>query len=71
MASYLQRFAATIAEIDGHFLGVREACMLSRELGLTAYDCVYFELARRESLPLAMLDRALRAVAGKKGIPAL
>jgi predicted nucleic acid-binding protein len=70
-AVYLQRFATTGAEIDGHFLGVREAFVLSRELGLTAYDCVYFELARRESLPLATLDRTLRAVAGKRGIPAL
>lgn len=70
-AAYLQRFATTIAEIDGHFLGVREAFVLSRELGLTAYDCVYFELARRESLPLATLNKALRAVASKRGIPAL
>jgi predicted nucleic acid-binding protein len=70
-AAYLQRFATTIAEIDGHFLGVREAFVLSRELGLTAYDCVYFELARHESLPLASLNKALRAVASKRGIPAL
>jgi predicted nucleic acid-binding protein len=70
-AVYLQRFATTVAQIDGHFLGVREALVLSRELGLTAYDCVYFELARREGLPLATLDKALRAVASKKGIPPL
>lgn len=70
-AVYLQRFATTSAEIDGHFLGVREAFVLSRELGLTAYDCVYFELARREGLPLATLDKTLRAVAGKRGIPVL
>jgi predicted nucleic acid-binding protein len=70
-AVYLQRFAATSAEVDGHFLGVREAFVLSRELGLTAYDCVYFELARREGLSLATLDKVLRAAAAKKGIPAL
>jgi predicted nucleic acid-binding protein len=68
---YLQRFATTIAEIDDHFLGVREAFLLSMDLGLTAYDSVYFELARRESLPLATLDKALRLAAAKKGIPAL
>lgn len=68
---YLQRFAATIAEIDDHFLGVREAFMLSLNLGLTTYDSVYFELARRQSLPLATLDKALRAAAANKGIPAL
>jgi predicted nucleic acid-binding protein len=68
---YLRRFATAIAEIDGHFLSVREAFVLSRELGLTAYDCVYFELARREGLPLATLDKALRVVAGKRGIAEL
>lgn len=70
-AVYLQRFATTSAEIDGHFLGVREAFVLARELGLTAYDCVYYELARREGLPLATLDKALRAAARKKGVAAL
>jgi predicted nucleic acid-binding protein len=33
---------------------------IARELGLTAYDAAYVELAKRLSLPLASLDARLR-----------
>lgn len=36
---------------------------------LTLYDAAYLELARRRSLPLATLDRALRAAAQAAGVP--
>ena len=68
---YLHAFATTIAEIDGNFLTVREAFRVCTEAKLTAYDSVYFELAQRESLPLASLDKALREAAARAGIPTL
>ncbi len=65
---YFQAFASTIAEIDGNFPTIREAFQVSKEAGLTAYDAVYFDLARRESLPLATLDKTLRESAVKAGV---
>lgn len=44
---------------------------LARELNLSAYDACYLELARRTGLPLAALDRALKAAARKSGVPLL
>jgi predicted nucleic acid-binding protein len=38
---------------------------------LTIYDAAYLELARRLSLPLATLDRDLRAAAEALGVPLL
>jgi predicted nucleic acid-binding protein len=67
---YFQAFAARAAEIDGNFLSIREAFRVGKEIGLTAYDAVYFDLARRENLPLATLDKALREGASKAGVAA-
>ena len=36
--------------------------------GLTSYDAAYLELAQRRKLPLATLDRELRAAAKAEGI---
>lgn len=44
---------------------------LARAQGLTLYDSVYLELAMRRSLPLATLDKQLRAAAKKTGVPCL
>lgn len=38
---------------------------------LTIYDAAYLELAQREALPLATLDRGLRAAALASGVPLL
>ena len=71
----LSRLEAVIAvgiEVDA--LGVptiREAFSRARAHKLTAYDAVYLELARREGLPLATLDKRLSAAATKAGIPAM
>jgi predicted nucleic acid-binding protein len=67
---YLQKFATTVAEIETNFLSIREAYRVSKEVELTAYDAVYFDLARRESLSLATLDKAMRENAIKAGVPA-
>lgn len=42
---------------------------LARAEGLTAYDAAYLELARREGVPLATQDGALRAAATRQGVP--
>ena len=44
---------------------------LSKRFGLTVYDAAYLELAQRRKLPLATLDRALRAAARAAGMETL
>ena len=41
---------------------------LARERNLTVYDAAYLELAKREGLPLATLDRALEKAALAEGV---
>jgi predicted nucleic acid-binding protein len=41
---------------------------LARERQLTVYDAAYLELAIREGLPLATLDRALDEAAIAEGV---
>lgn len=41
---------------------------LARERNLTVYDAAYLELAKREGLPLATLDRALEKAAIAEGV---
>ena len=41
---------------------------LARERNLTVYDAAYLELAMRERLPLATLDRALEKAAAAEGV---
>jgi predicted nucleic acid-binding protein len=44
---------------------------LAGRFALTLYDATYLELAQRRSLPLATLDRALRAAASVLGVALL
>lgn len=48
-----------------------ESIALARSHSLTLYDAAYLELAARRNLPLATLDRALRAAARKVGVAVL
>ncbi len=41
---------------------------LARKRKLTVYDAAYLELAKREGLPLATLDRALEKAAAAEGV---
>ncbi len=41
---------------------------LARDRKLTVYDAAYLELAKREALPLATLDRALEKAAVAEGV---
>lgn len=44
---------------------------LADRFGLTTYDAAYLELAHRRSLPLATLDKELRAAGKTLGVPLL
>jgi predicted nucleic acid-binding protein len=44
---------------------------LAERHGLTVYDAAYLELAIRRKIPLATLDRELRAAAAKEGLELL
>jgi len=52
-------------------LTVRETFSAAYTHQLTAYDAAYLELARREGLPLATLDKSLRTAAAKVGVRAM
>ena len=70
----LDQILATVAcrvETEIGAASAREALGRARVFQLTAYDAAYLELARREGLPLATLDKALRAAAKKAGVALL
>jgi predicted nucleic acid-binding protein len=48
-----------------------EVMALARRHRLTVYDAAYLELAQREGLPLATLDRALADAARTEGVAVL
>jgi predicted nucleic acid-binding protein len=50
---------------------MRQAADLARRFQLTVYDAVYLELAKRESVPIATLDKGLRTAAVKAGVALL
>ena len=49
----------------------RKALRLSERFDLTLYDAVFLELAQRRALPLATLDRELRAAGSGLGVELL
>lgn len=65
----IQATLAQTIDTETMFIPVGEALANARAFQLTTYDAVYLELARREGLPLATLDKGLRAAATKAGIP--
>jgi predicted nucleic acid-binding protein len=68
---YFEGFLTAQAEVISALPGMREILRLARELGLTSYDALYVDLARREGLPLATLDKRLRAAAAKAEVALL
>ena len=66
----IQATAAGAIDTEMSFSPVGEALANARSFQLTAYDAVYLDLARREGLPVATLDKSLRAAASKAGVPA-
>lgn len=67
----MNRLRSTSIEADSGFRSIREALTVARTFRLTVYDACYLELATREGLPLATLDKSLSAAAAKAGIRAL
>ena len=55
-------------EGDPALVSVRQALTTARTFRLSGYDAVYLDVARRERLPLATLDQALRAAAARAGV---
>ena len=49
-------------------VSMRQIIATSREFRLTAYDAAYLELARAQKLPIATLDRRIKAAAAQAGI---
>jgi predicted nucleic acid-binding protein len=72
-AAALQVLAALPVAIDGDTAARAwtDTLALADEHRLTLYDAAYLELARRLGLPLATLDRELRAAGTALGIPLL
>ncbi len=58
-------------QINAEAATIRDHLATARAFQLTAYDAVYLDLARREGLPLATLDKSLRAAARKAGVALL
>lgn len=48
---------------------LKDLLLLSREYDLSAYDTAYLDLALREQLPLATLDKKLSVAAARAGVP--
>jgi len=63
----LEQLAAQI-ETSSDFFPARQALTTARSLQLSAYDAVYLDTARSQGLPLATLDRSMRAAAGRAAV---
>lgn len=73
LAAALEQLAMLPVAIDAesHRHSWTASLALAEAHGLTLYDATYLELAQRQRLPLASLDRALREAAGSLGQPLL
>jgi predicted nucleic acid-binding protein len=60
--------AASKLDTEANLASAREALANARSFQLTSYDAVYLDLARREGLLLATVDKRLRAAAAKAGV---
>lgn len=67
-----QEFLAAMNELNVHLREPRsydELFKLANQYGLTVYDAAYLDLAVRESLPIASLDKQLNEAARNAGVP--
>jgi predicted nucleic acid-binding protein len=62
---FLRALSRLAVSVD-HRPDEAQASALARRYGLTVYDEVYLDLARREDIPLATLDARLAAARGEK-----
>ena len=67
----LELMVAQAIETSSGLTSMRRALTTARAFQLSAYDAVYLETARSEELPLATLDKSLRAAALSAGVEVL
>jgi predicted nucleic acid-binding protein len=70
LAGFLRALPITL-DVDSASQTWTETARLAERFGLSAYDAAYLELAQRRDLPLASLDRSLRAAATVLGLTVL
>ena len=58
-------------QVDHSTPKMHKLCQIALECSLSVYDAVYLELAHRQDLPLATLDRALAKAAKNYGVKLL
>lgn len=67
----LEQLIIQAIETRSEFWSMRQALNTARGFLLSAYDSVYLETARVEGVPLATLDKSLRAAAARAGVELL
>jgi predicted nucleic acid-binding protein len=70
-AAAIQQMLGKVIENTDAETPFRQALMVARAFQLSAYDAVYLETARSEGLPLATLDKGLRAAAAQAAVELL
>jgi len=65
---YVEGLITSVVENASDISSSREIYVAAQTFGLTAYDATYLETARRDRLPLATLDHALRRAATQAGV---
>lgn len=64
----IELLAIQAVETHSETVPIRQVFTSARSYNLSAYDAVYFDLARKERLALATLDRGLRTAATQAGV---
>jgi predicted nucleic acid-binding protein len=67
----LEELVIQVIETRNDFWSMRQAVNTARGFLLSAYDSVYLDIARAEGVPLATLDKSLRAAAARAGVKVL
>lgn len=69
--SRLEQLIIQAIETRSDFWSMRQAVNTARGFLLSAYDSVYLDTARAEGVPVATLDKSLRAAAARAGVELL
>lgn len=67
----LEELIIQAVETRSEFWSTRQAVNTAQRFLLSAYDSVYLDTARAEGVPLATLDKSLRAAAARAGVELL
>jgi predicted nucleic acid-binding protein len=65
----IENLLVSSLQYSDSMISIRQVVGVAGAFRLTAYDATYLETARREQLPLATLDRALKNAAQTAGVP--